>query len=262
MIHTVDALQFAPSDTIALEAHDETIFIQRQSQQWVLARVTRQAPYCALRSAAMFNQGAQMPQQADHWLRWSNAEQESTLRIVPSMADRNLVARPSQPITIPGGRKPCFYVSLPLMYQLFIGTSRRPVYEFLMGSLPLTWFGSNTRRGELCYEIDSDLVADKEQLPMAPHRVLLEVRVHNRDSEHLQIDKLNIPAQFLPVYRVDNRQYWTCPLTITNEKLTDELSLHYGKSVPCRYEQLQLISEARLRSETRTILRALEAIIG
>ncbi|RUO29815.1 hypothetical protein CWE12_07530 [Aliidiomarina sedimenti] len=262
MLQAVEAFQLPPGEAVSIETHEETLFIQRQPQQWVLARVNREAPACSLQRALCIERNVTMPDQANTWQRWSNAEQESTLRIVPCMADKNLVARPTQPILIPHGRKPYFYVSLPLMYQLYIGNNKRPLIEFFVEKLPLTWFGSNTRRGELCYEIESGLVQSIDELPAAPHRAILEVRVHNRDPEHLSIDKLNLPAQFLPVYRVDGQHYWTCPLTITNEKLTDELSLHYGKSVPCRHEQLQLISEPRMRSEARTILRALEAIIG
>jgi len=148
------------------------------------------------------------------------------------------------------------------MYQLYIGNGKQPFHEFFIEKLPLTWFGSNTRRGELCYLFPSQITQDAEMLRRIPHRATLELRLCNREGGHLMVDKINLPAQYLPVYRVDGKAFWTTSLSITNEKLTDELSLHYGKTVPCRHELLQLISEPRVRSEARTILRALEAIIG
>lgn len=262
MLHSTDAIQVPPGETVAISTQTETIYIQRQSQQWLLSRIKHPALYCPLHDDLVIERNATLRGDIDKSLRWSSGEQESTLRIVPAMTDRNLVVLPDPPLLIPAGRRPRFYVSLPLMYQLYIGNSKKPFYEFFIEPLTTTWFGSNTRRGELCYEIDSPLLFAAEDLPSIPHRINLELRLYNRDSEHLSVDKINLPAQFLPVYRVDGQHYWTSALTITNEKLTDELSLHYGKGVPCRHEQLQLVNEARLRSEARTIMRALEAIIG
>lgn len=262
MLHSINALQVLPGETLAISTQIETIYVQRQSQQWLLSRVRHPALYCSLHSDLVIERDVKIHGDVDKSLRWSSGEQESTLRIVPAMTDRNLVVLPDPPLLIPAGRRPKFYLSLPLMYQLYIGNSKKAFYEFFIEPLTTTWFGSNTRRGELCYEIDSPLLNDPDELPVIPHRINLELRLYNRDSEHLNVDKINLPAQFLPVYRVDGLHYWTNALTITNEKLTDELSLHYGKGVPCRHEQLQLVNEARLRSEARTIMRALEAIIG
>jgi hypothetical protein len=261
MLHPIEVVQLQPGDSIAIKTHHDTIYVQREAQQWVISKVPQLQPTCTL-EPGLHIQHAAIDGEVSESLRWTSGEQESTLRILPRMADKNLLLRAPYPLSIPSGRKPTFYVSLPLMYQLYIGTSKTPVYEFFVESLPHTWFGQNTRRGELCYEVSGSLALDADSLPNVPHRVAMQIRFCNRDSEHLQLEKINIPAQFLPIYRVDQKHFWTLPLTITNEKLTDELNLHYGKSVPCRYEQLQLVSEPRLRSDARSFMRAIEAIIG
>lgn len=262
MLHAIEALQLPLGEAISIQTQHETLYIQRQPQQWLLSQVPRENPYCALSSELEIDHRVTVPVAAKVVQRWTSGEQESTLRIVPAMADKNMVVQLGQPMLIPGGRRPKFYLSLPLMYQLYIGNGKQPFYEFFIENLPLTWFGTNTRRGELCYQFNSEIEHELNASAPLPHRAVLELRLCNRDSEHLSIDKINLPAPYLPVYRVDGKVYWTSALTITNEKLTDELSLHYGKTVPCRHELLQLVSEPRLRSEARTILRALEAIIG
>lgn len=262
MLHAAEALQLPLGEAISIQAQHETLYIQRQPQQWQLSRMPREHPQCALNPELEIRHQATVPAGAEIIQRWTSGEQESTLRIVPAMADKNLVVRLGQAMMIPSGRRPKFYLSLPLMYQLYIGNGKQPFYEFFIEKLPLTWFGSNTRRGELCYQFFSDVEHEVDSGVRVPHRAMLELRLCNRDGDHLSLDKINLPAQYLPVYRVDGKSFWTTALTITNEKLTDELSLHYGKTVPCRHEVLQLISEPRLRSEARTILRALEAIIG
>lgn len=262
MIHAIEALQVPLGAALSIQTEHQTLYIQRQAQQWVLARVPQEYPFCSLSPELEITHQVQVPAAADIIQRWTSGEQESTLRIVPAMADKNLVVHPGQAIVIPKGRRPRFYLSLPLMYQLYIGNAKQPFYEFFVEKLPLTWFGSNTRRGELCYQFLSAIEHEVDAGVRVPHRAMLELRLCNRDGEHLSVDKINLPAQYLPVYRVDGKHYWTTGLNITNEKLTDELSLHYSKTVPCRHEVLQLISEPRLRSEARTILRALEAIIG
>lgn len=262
MLHAIDALQVPLGEAISIQTHTNTLYIQRQPHQWQLSRVPLQHAYCLLGSELALNHAVTVPADAELLQRWTSGEQESTLRIVPAMAENNLVTQLGQPLIIPAGRRPKFYLSLPLKYQLYIGNGKQPFYEFFIEKLPLTWFGSNTRRGELCYQFATEIAPAPEVHLQVPHRVVLELRLCNRDSEHLLIDKINLPAQHLPVYRVDGMSFWTTALTITNEKLTDELSLHYSKTVPCRHDLLQLISEPRVRSEARTILRALEAIIG
>lgn len=262
MLHAIDALQLSLGEAISIQTHNETLYIQRQSHQWQLSRVPLQHPHCLLSSELSLNRDVSVPSDAEMLQRWTSGEQASSLRIVPAMAEKNLVTQFGQPMMIPVGSRPSFYVSLPLQYQLYIGNGKHPFYEFFIEKLPLTWFGSNTRRGELCYQFATEITPDPDIHLQVPHRVVLELRLCNRDSEHLLIDKMNLPAQHLPVYRVDTKSFWTTSLTITNEKLTDELSLHYSKTVPCRHDLLQLISEPRVRSEARTILRALEAIIG
>lgn len=262
MLHAIEALQLPLGEAISIQTQHETFYIQRQPQQWQLSRIPLEHPVCALYHELDIVYPVRVPLDAEVVQRWNSGEQESTLRIVPAMADRNLVVHLGQPVLVPGGRRPKFYLSLPLMYQLYIGNGKQPFYEFFIEKLPLTWFGSNTRRGELCYQFLSNIEHEISSGVQVPHRAMLELRLCNRDSEHLSVDKINLPAPYLPVYRVDGKVFWTTALTITNEKLTDALSLHYGKTVPCRHDLLQLVSEPRLRSEARTILRALEAIIG
>ena len=262
MLHAIESLQIPLGEAISIQTHSEVLYLQRQQQHWQLARVALDHPHCALAAELDITRSVTVPAHAEPVQRWTSGEQESTLRIVPAMADKNLVTQLGQPMMIPAGRRPKFYLSLPLMYQLYIGNGKQPFYEFFVEKLPLTWFGSNTRRGELCYQFFSDIAQEIETSTQVPHRAILEVRLCNRDGDNLMVDKINLPAQYLPVYRVDGKAFWTTTLSITNEKLTDELSLHYSKTVPGRHELLQLISEPRLRSEARTILRALEAIIG
>lgn len=260
--HATEALQLPLGSAVAIETHRETFYVQRQSQQWRLLRLAHAQPFCSLQAQVVIAQNVEVPVEAVVERSWMSGEQESTLRVLPCMTDKNLMLSLETPIVIPAGRRPKFYLQLPIMYQLYIGNAKAPFFEFLIEPLPLSWFGSNTRRGELCYKFHSEVLSEYEQAAPVPHRALLELRLCNRDGEHLSIDKLNIPAQYLPIYRVDGRQFWTTALTITNEKLTEGLSLHYSKAVPCRHDSLQLVNESRLRSEARTIMRALEAIIG
>lgn len=262
MLHPVEEFQLAPGETLAIHTQDHVLYVQRQPQQWLLCQSKLASPHCSLQTELRIERNVSVPHDAENAQRWLNGEEESTLRIVPCMADKSLVVKPESALVIPAGRKPTLYLSLPIMYQLFIGQNKKPFHEFFIESMPLTWFGSNTRRGELCYQSKSPVALSLEQLPQAPHRVQMEMRIHNRDSENLNVEKINLPALYLPIYRVDNNVFWTSQLTITNEKLTDELSLHYGKGVPGRHQKQELVSQPRLRSEARTFMRALEAIIG
>lgn len=262
MLHPVEEFQLKPSETLAIHTQNNVLYIQRQAQQWLLCQSQIVSPQCSLQNKLHIEHNATIPADTTDAQRWVNAEQESTLRIVPCMADKSLVVQPESTLIIPVGRKPALYLSLPIMYQIFIGQNKKPFHEFFIETMPLTWFGSNTRRGELCYQSKSPVALELTDLPQAPHRVLMELRIHNRDSENLKVEKINLPALYLPIYRVDGEVFWTSPLTIVNEKLTDELSLSYGKGVPGRHQKLELVSQPRLRSEARTFMRALEAIIG
>ncbi|MEH6356449.1 MAG: hypothetical protein V7760_10550, partial [Marinobacter sp.] len=70
---------------------------------------------------------------------------------VPAMADRPTVIRPYQPLTIAADGHCVIYVGTALWMNVCIGPNRVLVASIPLSEPSLTWVGSNTMEGELCY---------------------------------------------------------------------------------------------------------------
>ena len=264
MLYPIFESQILPKSGVQIKLKNENIQIFRFEHHWECYHVERLANE-PLPSSPTFSLIEERPQQ---WLkchRWVSGEQESTFRCYARMPESNFIVFPSEPIMVPRDRKPKLYASIPLLLWVQIGTSKIPLWTGFFEPVKQTWFGKNTRAGELALTLPDTLVVTESELPppaSAHFRAWMELRVSNRDAEPLRIERLSLPAHYFPVYQLDNECFWTYPLGLSKERLLDELRVNHGKEITQRHEHKKLVGEAHSKLEVRTIMRALEAIIG
>ncbi|EKE85268.1 hypothetical protein [Idiomarina xiamenensis] len=243
--------------------HSETVVL-RSDNEWLF--YSSNAPTVCVEHLAILPADSE-PEQFDDMLRWVPGKQQHQLHIKPVLPHLPVVVKPTRGIAIPGNSRAQFYTAIPMSLQLFINPAMphsepEPVYEMATEPLQQTWFGLNTREGEVCFASADYLRLSPELLDVAAHHVLMELRVVNKESRTLRIDKLNIPVMYLPIYQLSNQQYWSPTVTIINERHSDALKLNYARTIGRKADNPKLVGEARLKSDSRTFFRALEAIIG
>ncbi|MFT6435663.1 MAG: hypothetical protein ACJAVI_003718 [Candidatus Azotimanducaceae bacterium] len=128
--------------------------------------------------------------------------EESNLVLVlsPATADRNVVVRPAQTISIPNGQTVHLYIGTPVW---FVGThtsSQRKLFGLSSGILSDTWFGPATYTGEICYANESQARLPLDRLSLRRDRLVTPVTIENRGGDTLALERLNLPVPFLTIF--------------------------------------------------------------
>lgn len=153
-------------------------------------------------------------------LRLSFAETPDTLHVQPRLADRPVVVRPETPLMVPPGETVTLYASTPvwMAISLEVRRTRRgrvaaadlAVVAELPSARPTdTWFGPNTRVGELCYAVRTAARTEVDDLPLRPHRAVTAVTVENQAVTPLDLVRIALPMPFLALHVDPAGRLWT-----------------------------------------------------
>ncbi|MCC5855703.1 MAG: hypothetical protein JJU10_08505 [Idiomarina sp.] len=265
MLYPIYEIQLLPKQGVQIISALQELHVFRLEHEWrvfICAAGTTADKVPAAGEAPLFFPTEQIPEHYTKSVVWLTGEQESTLRCYVTMPDRPVIVKPTEPLFIPKDCKPHVYCNLPLQLALHVGNSKEAMHTSFCEPVAKAWFGKNTRSGELCYAFEERIVLEQPEPVANSFRVHAELRIQNRDNVTIKLERINIPTPYLPVYRLDQREYWTVPITISKERVPDELRVHYGKLVNRKHELIEKVGEAHHSLESRTFMRALEAIIG
>src|SRR5439155_1571474 len=107
-----------------------------------------------------------------------------------------------------------------------------------------TWYGPNTREGELCYSSKTFCRTHLADLPLRPHRVLTPVSIQNNAKDPLLLEQLSLPLPYLSTYVDENGSLWTEEITVVNEP-HHKHNVHQEKGAPKIAGNAKLVSAAR-----------------
>jgi hypothetical protein len=180
-------------------------------------------------------------------LRASFAESPGRLVVSAAQADRPVVVRPDSPLAIQPGETVTMFVSTPVWIVLTIAQPRRGGAKkgaagadgepLLLLEAPSerptdTWFGPNTRTGELCYATRTSGRLDLDEVPQRPHRIVTPVRIENKAADALEFQRLQVPLPLLAVHRDANGALWTNGVTLTRDSGGDLAAVRVDRSPP------------------------------
>lgn len=143
--------------------------------------------------------------EALEWNRWVAGDEASSIRLVPAMPDRPVVARPDAPFRIPPRREALVYVGIPVWVRVVAGKAPETIRlcEIPTVVLSNTWFG-DPFTGELCYSLTTrarrSLAPDPE-----PHRAACPVRIHNGAEVELDMERLCVRVPHIRLYAGSDR---------------------------------------------------------
>lgn len=177
-----------------------------------------------------------------------------TAHIAPASANRNVVVRPIQTVQIPSGRRVTMFISTPLWLQCRVG-------ETMIADLPLqilsdTWFGQNTREGELCYSNETQARMNRDDLPTRPERLVTPVSLVNDGDDVLVFNRLSLPVPYLSIYRSEDAM-WTQEVIITRTSALDVADIQVDALAPEQHVTSELISGPRSSEDPNLLRRTL-----
>lgn len=165
----------------------------------------------------------------DERARFGFDRTDTTIELLPVLADRSVVARPAVPFFVPPGQTVELFVSTPLWITLRAGKS--DLAEVPCSRPSDTWFGNNTR-GKLCYATRTLLRRRLEELPLRPHRVVSCLSVENVSDSLLALERISLPMPQLTLFASPSGTLWTERVTVKKGADDDLSAVTLGKGAP------------------------------
>lgn len=228
--------------------------ISRSAQEW---HVARESTGDAIDASASVETLEQMPEAAEHAdvTRYATSPGSDRVSVLPVVPDRSVVSRLDRPLTILARTSVTLYIGAPVWLRIVEPGDRR-LAEFPAWRPKETWFGPNTREGELCYSTRTlgRLVLDEMQI--LPHRMVSAVSIRNDRDEALAIDRVNLPARRLSVYRAKDGRFWSEAVTLERTLRDEFAKIHVGDEPPAEAAHAVRISGPRDVEESGRLFRA------
>jgi len=193
--------------------------------------------------------------------RYASDADESSLELHPLVADRPVVVRPKPGLVLVSGATVAFFVSTPAWVGVRAGRGRE-LCELPCTRPSDTWFGANTREGELCYAGRTHARLSLDEVPRRPGRVLTEVRFHNQGVDPLTIDRVQIPLPHLTLYRDASGTLWTNTVTVTRSADRPEADVQVAAAPPLATDDPVQVAPPRAGGTPSLVVRALGALLA
>lgn len=223
-------LQLAPGDTRRWRIGPLTLWLTRLAHELQVAHASDDDPLEGQLEAAVPCAPEEVPDDASR-MRFAFSGRGGRLRLQPLLAERAVVVHPESPLLLPPGENATLFVSSPVWLALQFGAPPRTLLELPSLRPSDTWFGPDTRVGELCYAMKTAGRLSLDELPLRPHRAITPVRIRNRAPDALLLERLKVPLPYLSLYRRGGR-LWTNHLTLVREQDGDLAALQLGRGAP------------------------------
>ena len=187
-----------------------------------------------------------------------------TLRLEPLLADRPVVVAPEDALSVPAGDTLVLYMSTPLWLNIVTGSGSTPLKltELPVTRLSDTWFGENTRVGELCYSIRTRARTVYEEITPLPHRALTRVTINNRSSKGLDLEQLKVPMNALALHSYTDGSLWTDAVVLNHEDSEQLTSLEIDRKSRHQRGRKKQLADPRETYERQTMMRAFSQLFG
>ena len=194
--------------------------------------------------------------------RYSFEKMDRQLSIMPALADRAVVVQPEVPLYVLPDEQVTIYVSTPLWMRLEVGTQKRLLREVASHRPSDTWFGPSTRDGELCYALKTKARLRLQDLQARMHRAVTPIRVKNNSGGALNIDRVQLPVQYLSLYEGGKNLLWTESLTLEREPGGELTTVRFDRETPREAGDLTLLRGPRIEVRTNVITRTFSSFFN
>lgn len=199
-----------------------------------------------------------LPESQAEFSRFVFRQTAENAQLLPRLANRSVVVRPVSPVFVPAGQETTFYVSTPVWVALYAEGVVTPLFDMAVVIPRDTWFGPSPVRGELCYATKVMARTDLGQLLPRPFRAVTPVHVKNQGNDSMPIERINIPAPFLPVYAAESGRLWTPALNVVRDASNRQLQIRIDNGITPEAGHVGLMTPARRGSDEHALIRVFD----
>lgn len=169
---------------------------------------------------------------------------QAEIELKPVLANLPLASKLERPLYIPGGEDILLYVSSPVWVRVQTGKAKIILDEVPTFVLSDTWFGPNTREGELCYAGHTHCSPHLKDVPSGPDRIISPMLIKNHAKQPLKLESIIVPLPDLSVYSDADNFLWTEQIYVYKEE-DEGPEVEVAKGPPKALEELTLLTDAR-----------------
>jgi hypothetical protein len=195
-------------------------------------------------------------------MRFIQSHESDHLKIRPMLADRNIVAKPHEPIFLPSNQSVTLYLSTPVWLGLYVNSSESPLFQLSTFQLSDTWFGPKPHLGELCYSSQFSGRMNLDSLPRRSGRVITPIKIVNNGTDNLKLEKLSIPCEYLSIYLTAKSELWTPTLTVTREVDSSKTQVKIEPELHPKLENAELVSTARVNDQSGLLIKTINMLFS
>jgi len=134
---------------------------------------------------------------------------QAQVLLTPHLGTSPLAVRLIKPLHIPVDQPLFVYVIAPIWISLYTTNPTLLIDE--KPSLPLkeTWFGDNTREGELCYSGPLEYGSQLSELIYQNYQIIIPILLNNGSREEGILKRLYLPFPSLSIFVDGHNRLWT-----------------------------------------------------
>lgn len=160
--------------------------------------------------------GVEFPEEGALYQRHVFRQSPAEIRITPALADRAVVVRPVQPVIVGAKEEACLYVSSQLWLQVWCGGGL--LFELPSATPMETWFGSDTRDGEICYALETRARGTLDNVAVVADRALTELNIVNHTAAAMVVSRVRLPVTALGLFRSHDGWLHTEAVSLVQEE--------------------------------------------
>jgi hypothetical protein len=228
-----------------------SLVVQRTSQEWKLAH--RWSPWEDIDPGWEVLSGGEFPEEEWELTRFVFSSTGRTLTLAPALADRPVVTSPRVPLFVSPGERATLFVSTPLWLQL--KGEGQTLLELPIRRLSDTWFGPSTREGELCYATKTRAALEVGNLDLLARRAVTPVRLKNRGSTPLTLERLKLPVPLLSLFGSDDGTLWTETVAMNREESSEMAQVDVRSGPPSEARGPMLLTAPRESADENAVMQ-------
>lgn len=193
--------------------------------------------------------------------RYSFRRTGNRVTLHPVLADRPVVSRPEHPLYVPPDESVTLYLSTAVWIRIALDESDRLLREVPSYRMSDTWFGPSTVEGEFCYATRTAGRLRLDTLPRRLHRAVTPLQIKNEASEALALERVQLPVEYLALYKTPTNTLWTQAVTMTHTEGREGAGVQIRRGAPADATDAELLREPR-ESDKRGLFTATFSAVG
>lgn len=243
-----------------------SLFVQRGNHEWVFAWETGSDLLSAAASVEVPT-AAVPSEEVCEFARYVAGDTSAQFSLMPRLGDRPFIVRPASPLIVLAGQEVILYLSTVVWISARVEDSGGSSEFSTLLERPVarpsdTWFGVNTREGELCYASRTNAHTDLGAINRRPHRAVIPVEIRNEGTDTLAVDQLRVPVPVLSLHEDADGMLWTDTVRLEREEGERSAALTVSERSLHLPEGYKLLAPPREPVESGTIVEAFSRFLG